>query len=70
MARKKKPDWYTLDNAGILYSALQREEYSAVYRFSAVLTEAVDPAALQRAVDECVPRFPGFSVRIKRGAFW
>ncbi|BDF68018.1 hypothetical protein CE91St43_19900 [Oscillospiraceae bacterium] len=70
MARKKKPDWYTLDNAGILYSALQREEYSAVYRFSAVLTEAVDPAALQRAVDECVPRFPGFSVRIKKGAFW
>lgn len=70
MARKKKPDWYTLDNAGILYSALQREEYSAVYRFSAVLTEAVDPAALQRAVDECVPRFPGFSVRMKKGAFW
>ena len=70
MAKKKKPDWYTLDNAGILYSALQREEYSAVYRFSAVLTEAVDPAALQRAVDECVPRFPGFSVRIKKGAFW
>lgn len=70
MAKKKKPDWYTLDNAGILYSALQREEYSAVYRFSAVLAEAVDPAALQRAVDECVPRFPGFSVRIKKGAFW
>ena len=70
MAKKKKPDWYTLDNAGILYSALQKEEYSAVYRFSAVLTEAVDPAALQRAVDECVPRFPGFSVRIKKGAFW
>lgn len=70
MARKKKPDWYTLDNAGILYSALQREEYSAVYRFSAVLAEGVDPAALQRAVDECVPRFPGFSVRIKKGAFW
>ncbi|MEL4860624.1 hypothetical protein AAEU42_05145 [Pseudoflavonifractor phocaeensis] len=70
MARKKKPDWYTLDNAGILYSALQKEEYSAVYRFSAVLTEGVDPAALQRAVDECVPRFPGFSVRIKKGAFW
>ena len=32
-----KPDsqWYRLDNAGILYSALQREEYSAIYRFSA-----------------------------------
>lgn len=70
MAKKKKPDWYTLDNAGILYSALQKEEYSAIYRFSAVLKDRVDPVVLQRAVDECVPRFPGFAVRIKRGAFW
>ena len=71
MAKKKaKPAWYKLDNAGILYSAIQKEEYSAVYRFSAVLTETVDPLALQRAVDACMPRFPGFAVRIKRGAFW
>ena len=67
---KKKKDWYKLDNAGILYSALQKETYSAVYRFSAVLTERVDPQALQRAVDECMPRFPSFAVRIKKGAFW
>ena len=70
MAQKKTKDWYTLDNAGILYSALQREEYSAIYRFSAVLTETVDPELLQAAVDTCIPRFPGFAVRIKRGAFW
>ena len=70
MAQKKTKDWYTLDNAGILYSALQREEYSAIYRFSAVLTRRVDPELLQAAVDECIPRFPGFAVRIKRGAFW
>ena len=70
LPKGKKPEWYTLDNAGILYSAIQKEEYSAVYRFSAVLTEPVDPEALQRAVDECMPRFPGFAVRIKRGAFW
>ena len=49
----QKPDsqWYRLDNAGILYSAIQREEYSAIYRFSAVMTEPVDPAALQHAID-------------------
>ena len=70
MAKQKHPDWYRLDNAGILYSALQKEEYSAIYRFSAVLKERADPDALQRAVDACMPRFPGFSVRIKRGAFW
>lgn len=68
--RKPKPRWYKLDNAGVLYSALQKEEYSAVYRFSAVMAEQVDPQALQRAVARAMPRFPGFGVRIKRGAFW
>ena len=67
-----KPDshWYRLDNAGILYSALQREEYSAIYRFSALLDEPVRPAALQNAIDRVMPRFPSFAVRIRRGLFW
>ena len=61
-----KPDsqWYRLDNAGILYSALQREEYSAIYRFSALMTEPVRPAALQNAIDRVLPRFPSFAVRV------
>ena len=63
-------DWYRLDNAGVLYSALQREKYSPVYRFSAVLSQPVDPAVLQRAVDRTMPRFPGFRVRMKPGVFW
>ena len=69
-ARGEKKPWYKLDNAGVLYSALQKEEYSAIYRFSAVMEEKVDPEALQRAVDKTMPRFPGFAVRIKKGAFW
>ena len=59
-----------MDNAGVLYSAIQKERYSAVYRFSALMTKAVDPQALQRAVQKTMPRFPGFGVRIRRGAFW
>ena len=45
-----KPDsqWYRLDNAGILYSALQREEYSAIYRFSALMTEPVGCSGASR----------------------
>lgn len=71
MAKKyEKKTWYPLDNAGVLYSALQKEEYSAVYRFSALMTEKVDPKALQRALQKTMPRFPGFGVRIRRGAFW
>lgn len=67
---RKKPAWYRLDNAGVLYSALQKEHYSPVYRFSAIMTERVDPQALQRAVERTMPRFPMFRVRIRRGAFW
>ena len=70
MAREKQKQWYRLDNAGVLYSALKKEKYAPVYRFSAVMKETVDPEALQRAVDRTMPRFPGFRVRIRKGAFW
>ncbi len=68
--KKHKPGWIKLDNAGVLYSAIQKEKYSAVYRFSAVMTDRVDPIVLQRAVDQTMPRFPTFGVRLKQGAFW
>lgn len=68
--KQERPTWYPLDNAGLLYSAIQKENYSAVYRFSALMREKVDPVALQQAVDKTMPRFPGFGVRIRRGAFW
>lgn len=62
--------WYHLDNAAMMYSAIQRGSYSALYRFSAVMTQAVDPQLLQRAIDKTMPRFPGFQVKIRRGFFW
>lgn len=67
---RREKQWYKLDNAGVLYSAIQKENYSAIYRFSAVMEERVDPEALQRAVYKTMPRFPGFAVHIKKGAFW
>lgn len=68
--RSKKPDWYRLDNAGVLYASITRNNYAPVYRMSAVMARPVEPAALQRAVDKTMPRFPGFRVRLKKGAFW
>lgn len=68
--KEEKPGWYKLDNAGVLYSAIQKDKYSAIYRFSAVMSKQVDPEALQRAVNRTMPRFPGFRVRIKPGVFW
>ena len=70
MAHSQQTQWYRLDNAGVLYSALKKEKYAPVYRFSAVMTEPVDPEALQRAVDRTLPRFPCFRVRIRKGVFW
>lgn len=69
MTHAKTP-WYRMDNSSFMYSAIQREKYSAVYRFSAMMAEEVDSAALQLAIDKTMPRFPGFSVRIKNGFFW
>ena len=66
MAKTHEP-WYRMDSAGVLYSSLQSEKYSATYRFSALMKEKVDPEALQRAVNRTMPRFPGFGVRIRRG---
>ena len=68
--KNDRPGWFRLDNAALVYSAIQKDTYSAVYRFSAVMTDTVDPNALQRAVDKTMPRFPGFRVRMKRGMFW
>ena len=68
--KQAKNTWYPLDNAGVLYSAIQKDRYSAIYRFSAVMTEPVNPTLLQRAVGKTMPRFPGFAVRMRRGAFW
>lgn len=67
---KEHKKWYTLDNAGVLYSALQRKEFSAIYRLSAVMNEPVDKEALQRAIDRIKPRFPVFFSKIKMGMFW
>lgn len=70
MEEKREKRWYRLDNAALIYSAIQKEEYSAIYRFSAVMKRPVDPQALQRAVDLALPRYPLFRMRIRRGAFW
>ncbi|MFQ8758615.1 MAG: hypothetical protein ACLSAF_03235 [Intestinimonas sp.] len=70
MAREKrqKPVWYKLDNAAMMYSAIQKENYSAIYRFFRRDDRAVDLEAPQRDIDKTLLCLD--SVRIKRGAFW
>lgn len=62
--------WMPLDNAALIFPAIRRKNWNNVFRQSITLREEVDPATLQRAVDQLMPRFPSFYLRLRRGAFW
>ena len=62
--------WLKLDNAAKIYPAAMRRNWTALFRFSANLTEPVDPAVLEQALAALLPRFPSFTVRLRRGVFW
>jgi len=62
--------WYRLDNAGKLYPAISSPRRTTVFRISADLTAPVHTGRLQQAVTNLMPRFPYFSVHLKRGVFW
>ncbi len=71
----KKPNnpplrWMRLDNAAKIYPAARRRNWSNVYRQSVTLTETVDVAVLQSALDVTVKRFPSMAARLRRGVFW
>lgn len=62
--------WYRLDLSAIVYPTLQRQDFSSIYRLSALMKEKVDPEKLQQAVDRTLPRFPSYKVSIRTGVFW
>ena len=70
MAQAHKLRWMRLDNAAKIYPAARRQGWSNVFRLSATLTEAVDTAILQSALDVTVRRFPSIGARLRRGIFW
>lgn len=59
-----------LDNAALIYPAAARRGWNALFRASMDLTEDVDAETLSRALERTTARFPSFSVRLRRGAFW
>ena len=62
--------WMRLDNMAKIYPAAKRKDWSNVFRLSAWLTETVDGATLQTALNAILPRFPSIAVRLRRGMFW
>lgn len=69
-ATKSKLYWTKLDNAAKIYPASRTKHWSNVFRLSATLTEPVDTAVLQEALNLTVPRFPTIAARLRRGLFW
>lgn len=68
---EKKPSrWMKLDNAALIYPATMNRSWTALFRFSAELTEPVDPAVLEQAQRHALKRCPSFSVKLRRGMFW
>lgn len=70
IAQENRLRWMRLDNAAKIYPAATRKNWSNVFRLSATLTETVDTAILQSALDVTIRRFPSIGARLRRGIFW
>ncbi len=68
--KENQEEWYKLDNAGLIFPAIQQSSWNTVFRVSAYLFEKVNPTVLEQAVNEVIKRFPAFNVTLKRGLFW
>ncbi len=63
-------NWYRLDNSAKIYPAAMTRSWAAMFRVSITLTEEIDPARLQAALEDTVRRLPTFGLTLHRGLFW
>ena len=63
-------DWLKVDNAGKIYPASKRSDWTALFRVSVTLNEMVDEDILAKAQESALKRFPTMSVALKKGLFW
>lgn len=70
MQEKSLNAWYTLDNSAKIYPAVMSRRWAAVFRVSVTLTETIDPAILQKALEDTVARIPAFRLSLHKGVFW
>ncbi|MEG1152973.1 MAG: hypothetical protein RSB47_01665 [Ruthenibacterium sp.] len=68
--RTKLTRWHKLDNTANIFPVIANRKMSNVFRMTAILTERVDGEVLQAALEETVPYFAAFNVRLRHGLFW
>lgn len=65
-----KVKWLKVDNAGKIYPAARRSDWTALFRVSATLNEKIYPEILDQAQRITLKRFPQFALKLKSGLFW
>ena len=70
MNQSRTNTWRRLDNAAKIFPPTSTKKDPKVFRFSCLLTEAVDPLLLQNALDQTVRQFPFFCSVLRKGLFW
>lgn len=67
---KRDIRWDKLDNTAHLFPVIAGERMSNTYRISVTLSELIDGALLQQALDLVLPKYEAFDLRLRRGVFW
>ncbi|MBQ9950213.1 MAG: hypothetical protein IJO93_05785 [Clostridia bacterium] len=68
--KTKNLDWIKVDNAGKIYPASRRSNWTAMFRVSVTLKDEIDATVLEKAKEITFRRFPTMAVRLKAGLFW
>ncbi len=68
--RASEDDWRRLDNTANVFPVIANKNYSSVYRISVRLFEAIVEETLQEALNNTMPWFSSFNVKLKKGVFW
>ena len=67
----KKYEWMRNDTAAIMFSAIDDNYNSRIFRISAVFKDdEINPELLEKAVKITMPRYPICMYRNKKGFFW
>lgn len=61
---------HPLDLSALAYPMMQSRRTQSNFRFSARLTEAVDPACLERALEQVIESYPNLKTEIVPSFFW
>lgn len=66
----KKGFWLKLDNAAKIFPGQNTNTWSNSFRVCYELKERIQPEILQKALEDIMPRFSCYDVRIRHGFFW